>query len=324
MLCTWWRHQMKHLTRYGSLMRGIHQSPVNSPHKCQWRRALGFSLICARTNGWVNNRDAGDLRRHLAHYDVTVMQSRTSKLILQMPVFHFFVPLDARPSAATMLIEKLHMFSSKFLRLLVIPYCFEEINDVIQNGKRAKSRDTSCVSNWWICRHFLTEIIWFFLENFRSILPIWVLSLLRALGARIRQRNGSSLVQVKPLSEPMILLSIGLSGTNFGEIWTDEPQVKNFHSRNAFEFKASSAKCWPLYPGVNMCWKNDKIALYAKSHPVYKWWSSEIAVGKLVPAPMRLKPLFYRGRGNSLYNVVHAESKDMLWSVTIRNRRRYS
>ena len=32
-----------------------------------------FSLICTWTNGWVNNRDADDLRRHLAHYGVTVM-----------------------------------------------------------------------------------------------------------------------------------------------------------------------------------------------------------------------------------------------------------
>ena len=32
-----------------------------------------FSLICAWTNGGVNNRYAGDLRRHRAHYDVTVM-----------------------------------------------------------------------------------------------------------------------------------------------------------------------------------------------------------------------------------------------------------
>ena len=39
----------------------------------QWRGALMFSLICAWINGWVNNREAGDLRRHRAHYDVTVM-----------------------------------------------------------------------------------------------------------------------------------------------------------------------------------------------------------------------------------------------------------
>ena len=44
------------------------------PHKGQWRRALMFSLICARINGWVNNCEAGDLRRHDAHYGVTVMQ----------------------------------------------------------------------------------------------------------------------------------------------------------------------------------------------------------------------------------------------------------
>ena len=43
--------------------------PVNSPNKCQ----LMFSLICARINGWVNNGEAGDLRHHRAHYDVSVM-----------------------------------------------------------------------------------------------------------------------------------------------------------------------------------------------------------------------------------------------------------
>ena len=32
-----------------------------------------FSLICAWIKGWVNNRKAGDLRRHRTHYDVTVM-----------------------------------------------------------------------------------------------------------------------------------------------------------------------------------------------------------------------------------------------------------
>ena len=32
-----------------------------------------FPLICAWTNGWVNNWGASDLRHHRAHYDVTVM-----------------------------------------------------------------------------------------------------------------------------------------------------------------------------------------------------------------------------------------------------------
>ena len=63
----------KHFPRYWPFVRGIHRSPVNSPHVGQWRGALIFSLICARINGWVNNREAGDLRRHRAHNDVIVM-----------------------------------------------------------------------------------------------------------------------------------------------------------------------------------------------------------------------------------------------------------
>ena len=54
-------------------MRGILRSPAFSPRKGQWRRALMSSGICAGTNGWINNQDAGDLRRHRAHCDVTVM-----------------------------------------------------------------------------------------------------------------------------------------------------------------------------------------------------------------------------------------------------------
>ena len=50
----------KHFPRYWPFVRGIHRSPVNSPHKGQWRGALMFSLICVWMNGWVNNREAGD------------------------------------------------------------------------------------------------------------------------------------------------------------------------------------------------------------------------------------------------------------------------
>ena len=46
---------------------GIHRSPVNSLYKDQWRGTLMF------INGWVNNREACDLRRHRAHYCVIVM-----------------------------------------------------------------------------------------------------------------------------------------------------------------------------------------------------------------------------------------------------------
>ena len=66
-------------------VQGIHRSSVASPHKGQWCRALIFSLICARSNGWVNNWDAGDLRCNPAHYDVTVIFSLVLVDRLMMP-----------------------------------------------------------------------------------------------------------------------------------------------------------------------------------------------------------------------------------------------
>ena len=63
----------KHFPRNRPFVWGIHRSPVNSPHKGQWHGALMFSLICDWINGWVNNREAGDLSRHRANYDVIVM-----------------------------------------------------------------------------------------------------------------------------------------------------------------------------------------------------------------------------------------------------------
>ena len=50
-------------------------SPVTGKFPAQRpvTRSFMFSLICAWINGWVNNGEAGDLRRHRAHYDVAIM-----------------------------------------------------------------------------------------------------------------------------------------------------------------------------------------------------------------------------------------------------------
>ena len=45
-----------------------------TPYKGQWRGTLIFYLMCAWTNGWVSTRDASDLRRNRAHYNITVMR----------------------------------------------------------------------------------------------------------------------------------------------------------------------------------------------------------------------------------------------------------
>ena len=69
----WWRLQMGTFSALLALCAGKSPVPVNSPHKGQWRGALMFSFICAWINDWVNNREAGDLRRHRGHYGVIVI-----------------------------------------------------------------------------------------------------------------------------------------------------------------------------------------------------------------------------------------------------------
>ena len=66
---------------------------MNSPHKGQWRGAYMFALICVWINGSVNNREAGDSRRHRAHYDVIVMQT---PLVLWWMKHSSFLPLKRK------------------------------------------------------------------------------------------------------------------------------------------------------------------------------------------------------------------------------------
>ena len=69
---TWWRHQMETFSSLLAICAG--NSPVagESPPWCGAFQMM-FPLMCVWINGWVNNGEAGDLRRYRAHYDVTVM-----------------------------------------------------------------------------------------------------------------------------------------------------------------------------------------------------------------------------------------------------------
>ena len=64
----------KHFPRYWPFVWGIHRSRWIPRTKGQWCGDFMFSLISAWINGWVNNCEAGDLRRNRAHYDVIVMR----------------------------------------------------------------------------------------------------------------------------------------------------------------------------------------------------------------------------------------------------------
>ena len=69
----------------GNIFRVTGHLCGNSPHKSQWRGALMLSLICVWINDWVNNREAGDLRRYSAHYDVIVMHRKGQRPCVIFP-----------------------------------------------------------------------------------------------------------------------------------------------------------------------------------------------------------------------------------------------
>ena len=81
----------RHFPRYWPFVRGIHRSPVNSPHKGQWHRALMFSLICVwnkRLNkqswGWWFETPSCSLWRH-RNETTFLFQSRKRVFLLLAP-----------------------------------------------------------------------------------------------------------------------------------------------------------------------------------------------------------------------------------------------
>ena len=89
----WYLFQTRNWLAYNAIWKRVLStiwSPVNSPHKVQWRGALMFPLICV-WNGWVNNREASDLRLYCAHYDVIVMTlgyQIQHNLLITVPALH--------------------------------------------------------------------------------------------------------------------------------------------------------------------------------------------------------------------------------------------
>ena len=68
-----WCHQVKTFSALLAFCAGI--SPVSGEFPTQRPVTRSFDVILdlCLNNGWVNNREAGDLRRHRTHYDVVGM-----------------------------------------------------------------------------------------------------------------------------------------------------------------------------------------------------------------------------------------------------------
>ena len=71
----WWRHQMK--TFFALLAFCAENSPVPGEFSSQRPVTRSFDVFfdLHLNKRWVNNPEAGDLRRHRAHCDVSVMEN---------------------------------------------------------------------------------------------------------------------------------------------------------------------------------------------------------------------------------------------------------
>ena len=76
---SWWGHQMETFSVLLALCAG--NSLVTGEFPSQRPVTQGFDVffVCVWTNGWVNNRDAGDLRRHHTHYNVIILIAMLKK-----------------------------------------------------------------------------------------------------------------------------------------------------------------------------------------------------------------------------------------------------
>ena len=86
----WWHHQMETFFELLALCAG--NSPVTGEFPLQRpvTQSFDISLICAWTNSWVNNLEAGDMRCHHTHYDVIVMFYQSPSLRRSVCLGHFF------------------------------------------------------------------------------------------------------------------------------------------------------------------------------------------------------------------------------------------
>ena len=69
----WRRHQMESFSALLVICAGNSPVPGEFPAQKPVTRSFGVFFICVWINVWVNNREAGDLRRYRAHCDVSVM-----------------------------------------------------------------------------------------------------------------------------------------------------------------------------------------------------------------------------------------------------------
>ena len=138
-----WKSRWHMVTKWKIFrVTGEGNSTINGefPYKSQWRGAFVFSLICAWIKGWISNRDAGDLRRHHAHYDVTVMRKNC----------FFFHPVLTSVLAGTRvtLLHEQHALMELRLWLRQMRVVAGDFSILIESRRRNRYNNCLSVGTW--------------------------------------------------------------------------------------------------------------------------------------------------------------------------------
>ena len=132
-----------------------------------------FSLICASTNGWVNNSEAGDLRCYQTHYYVTVMCVIMGSMITRVDNVKKVVHLTTRFDFADISlfyhyssVVFIYIFTiSKYLENIALRYTFF-INKPLYNPSLYNLKDNTYTSPlncqglieyWPVCCYSIKE-----------------------------------------------------------------------------------------------------------------------------------------------------------------------
>ena len=96
MTMIWWRHQMETFSALLPICAGNSPVPGEFPTQRPVTLSFGVYFDLRPNKWWVNNREAGDLRRHRHHYEVIVMKSTDSQFGITAPLIGgFLAPMDS-------------------------------------------------------------------------------------------------------------------------------------------------------------------------------------------------------------------------------------
>ena len=117
-----------------------------------------FPLICVWINDWVNNREAGDLRRYRAHYDVMVMKGSPRWRPFMWAFFRLLTLCEGNPLVS----EAFHTQRSSNT-------VFDVYFEVSLMSRWTNSQFVGYLSTGWLCYSSNTSsILYRFSHN-----PIW-------------------------------------------------------------------------------------------------------------------------------------------------------